>query len=202
MTVSTPGTNDPMTSVTMSAPACTLCGQSLAAFRYGFAFSTHQMQLLPGTGGDGRQPQQTLKIKGTKVVARYCSHACCKIDLSHQLDVHGYPESLQHNRIAELVVCPCVHCGKPVDLTQPHVAIQKNKHTQVDINDDSTVDVHWADVLAVQCANCSALAAQLGQGQSLNVARLLAQADQAAGACSDSGACTLAERSLTERSLT
>lgn len=130
---------------------CATCGSALADSRYSFALSVNCMVLHPGA--EDAEPDHELKLLKWPV-AHFCSHGCCKTTLPALLPAYGFPEAVKDQRIGQGVIEPCGACGKPVNLTQPHKACQKNRCLWMDPQGDP--DVAWMDIMAVPCANCDA----------------------------------------------
>lgn len=139
-TLTTPATDD----------TCATCGTPLGSVRYVFALQGHQVEYT--RPGDTPNSQALLRPSVMTTLGRYCSSDCCKRQLAEQLERLGLPAELQHNRVMGGPICPCGHCGKPVDMTQTHAAVIKGKVLlRPDGEEDNPV---WFDMLTVLCQDC------------------------------------------------
>lgn len=135
---------------------CHCCHAPLASVRYVFAIQRHHLEYEQQD--EVTEAQAMLYTSELTTLERYCSSACCKQELAVQLEKLGLPPQLQHNRILGGPICPCGKCGKPVDMTKPHVAVVKGK---VQSDSEGNEDVpDWLDMLTVLCANCFGLPQQ------------------------------------------
>lgn len=100
---------------------CPTCQKSLASARHVFALQAQQVEYTqPGETPDEQAALKTLALTTLK---RYCTSACCKAQLPELFEQLGLPAELQFNRVAGGPLCPCGHCGKPVNMTQVHVGV-------------------------------------------------------------------------------
>ncbi len=134
---------------------CEACGIDLGTSFRAFALTTNTVSYP----NDGRTPDQqaVMVYHDRQIKARFCSSDCLKTKLVLLLESQGLPAEAAHGRIGAGPLHPCGVCGKPVNMTQPHIAASKGKHTNAEIV--------YADMLALICPSCA------GLGESVEVRR-------------------------------
>lgn len=135
---------------------CATCEAPLGAVRYVFALQDHHVEY--SRSGETPSDQAVLRPSVMTTSGRYCSSTCCKQQLPERLEGLGLPAHLQHNRVLGGPICPCGKCGKPVNMTQPHVAVIKGK-VLLSASGEENAPV-WFDILTVLCKDCMGLQAQ------------------------------------------
>lgn len=94
-----------------------------------------------------------LTLHDGRVLALFCSHACCKQVLPGLLSAVGLPVPAAPIQTAG-PVAPCLGCGKPVVMAEPHEAIAEHHH-KTELPQPGEVPVPDVfTVLGVLCRGC------------------------------------------------
>lgn len=129
---------------------CPTCEQTLSAERYVFALQAQQVQYT--RHGESPDEQAVLTPLALKTLGRYCSKACCKTQLPERLEELGLPAGLQHHRMAGGPLYPCGKCGKPVNMTQTHIAVIRGDVTLTPDDEESYPNAQTMHTLL--CKGC------------------------------------------------
>ncbi|WP_137960297.1 hypothetical protein [Burkholderia sp. 4M9327F10] len=138
---------------------CSACGKPLAALHYAFALHRHSITYA-GTGETPNE-QGRLHIDAIVKQVQFCSKDCCEAQLPELLEAHGLPSSLQGNQVDAGPIHPCVPCGKPVNMSEPHGAWVRAKQSYARRCDNSGITAEWLDVMAVVCDSCAGMKASV-----------------------------------------
>ncbi len=137
-------------------PQCPNCEQTLGEAQYAFALQAQQVEYTqPGETPD---QQAVLTTLGLKTLGRYCSKACCKKQLPERLEQLGLPSEVQHHHVGGGPIWPCGHCGKPVNLTKPHISVIRGDVAGQPNDGESYPDVQTMHT--VLCKGCLGTQAQ------------------------------------------
>ncbi len=129
---------------------CPTCEQALGGVRHVFALQAQKVEYtLPG---ETPNEQAALSPLALTTLKRYCTSACCKAQLPELLEQLGLPAELKFNRVAGGPICPCGHCGKPVNMTQVHIGVIRG---HVDLEPDGEESYPDAQTMhTVLCKKC------------------------------------------------
>ncbi len=129
---------------------CPTCEKALGSARHVFALQAQQVEYtMPG---DTPNEQAALSPLALTTLKRYCTSACCKAQLPELLEKLGLPAELQFNRVEGGPICPCGHCGKPVNMTQVHIGVIRG---HVDLEPDGEESYPDAQTMhTVLCKKC------------------------------------------------
>lgn len=144
---------------------CPTCEKATGSARHVFALQAQQIEYtMPG---DTPNEQAALSPLALTTLKRYCTSACCKAQLPELLEKLGLPAELQFNRVEGGPICPCGHCGKPVNMTQIHIGVIRG-HVALKPNGEESYP-NEQTMHTVLCKKCMGAQAQdlmaLGRNQ-------------------------------------
>ena len=126
---------------------CATCSTTLNSRYHAFNRNIERLQYSPSSA----PPQlRSCIVLHSEQLAHYCSPECAEAGASFVLEQLGIPLQITGNGPIE----PCSKCGKPVNLTVPHVAYELMDLTEIRQPWLLSIQAHDSKTVARLCANC------------------------------------------------
>lgn len=98
----------------------------------------------------GGEVVATINVKESQGISVACSAACADDMVADAMAARGY----KYLHPGDGPVEPCAKCGKPVDLTSPHVTYALTSGTEISKPWLTTFEVDDGQAVAILCAKC------------------------------------------------
>lgn len=126
---------------------CNTCGAGLGSRYHSLSRNLERRQY---DHPDAASKACTIHVLRSDRLEQYCGAECAWVGAYSELNDRGIPLLDP----GEGRVTPCAKCGKPIDLTQPHVAYELMDQTEIRKPWLLSVKPHDSETVARLCASC------------------------------------------------